>query len=69
MRAVQVNIRHLMTFVSFAFVLTIVAWNSYPFRPRQWIDVAFSALLSCLELGIIWVFAQMHRDAILNKGL
>ena len=67
MRAVLVNIRHLMTFVSFAFVVTIVAWNSYPFRPRQWINVAFSGLLFCLGTGIIWVFAQMYRDALLSR--
>ena len=37
-RAVLVNLRYLMVFVSLSFVLAIVAWNSYPFEPRQLID-------------------------------
>jgi len=66
-RGVLVNLRHLLTFVSCAFVLTIVAWNSYPFQPREWIDASFTVLLFCLGSGIVWVFAQMHRDGILSR--
>jgi len=66
-RAVLVNIRYLITFVSAVFVLTIVAWNSYPFQPRQWVNEAFTGLLFLLGIGIIWVFAQIHRDPILSR--
>ena len=66
-RAVLVNLRRLMTFIWGAFVLSIVAWNSYPFEPREWIDAAFTALLIILGTGMVWVFAQMHRDAILSR--
>jgi hypothetical protein len=66
-RAVLVNIRRLLTIVSVVFVFTIVAWNSYPFQPRQLIDEAFTGLLLLLGAGIIWVFAQMHRSAILSR--
>jgi hypothetical protein len=66
-RAVLVNLRQIMTFISAAFALTLVAWNSYPFRPREYIDTAFTGLLILLMGGIIWVFAQMHRDPILNR--
>jgi hypothetical protein len=66
-RAVLVNLRRLMTFIWCAFVLSIVAWNSYPFQPREWIDAAFTALLFILGTGMVWVFAQMHRDAILSR--
>jgi hypothetical protein len=66
-RAVLVNLRRLMTFIWCAFVLSIVAWNSYPFQPREWIDAAFTALLLILGTGMVWVFAQMHRDAILSR--
>jgi hypothetical protein len=66
-RAVLVNVRRLLTIVSVVFVFTIVAWNSYPFQPRQWIDEAFTGLLLLLGAGIIWVFAQMHRSAILSR--
>jgi hypothetical protein len=44
-----------------------VAWNSYPFQPRQLIDEAFTGLLLLLGTGVIWVFAQMHRNAILSR--
>jgi hypothetical protein len=66
-RAVLVNIRRLLTIVSVVFVFTIVAWNSYPFQPRQLIDEAFTALLVLLGMGIIWVFSQMHHSAILRR--
>ena len=66
-RAVLVNVRYLIMFVSAVFVLTIVAWNSYPFQPRQWVNEAFTGLLILLGAGIIWVFAQIHRDPILSR--
>jgi hypothetical protein len=66
-RTVLVNIRHLMVFVSAAFVLTIVAWNSYPFQPHQQLNWCFTILMLCLSAGFIWVFAQMHRNPILSR--
>ena len=66
-RAVLINVRQLMTFVSVSFVLALLAWNSYPFQPRQWIDWAFTALLFGLGAAVIWMFAQMHRNSILSR--
>jgi hypothetical protein len=66
-RAVLVNIRYLMLFVSAAFVLAIVAWNSYPFQPHAFIDWCFTILLVFLGAGFIGVFAQMHRNPILSR--
>lgn len=66
-RAVLSNLRYLMMFVSASFVLTIVAWHSYPFQPRQWVDWFFTTLLILLGSGIVWVFAQMHRNPILSR--
>jgi len=66
-RAVLANLRYLMLFVSTSFVLTIIAWNSYPFQPRQQVDRIFTALLFLLGSGIIWVFAQMYRNPILSR--
>jgi hypothetical protein len=66
-RAVLVNIRYLMLFVSAAFVLALVAWNSYPFQPHAVIDWCFTILLAMLSIGFIGVFAQMHRNAILSR--
>jgi hypothetical protein len=66
-RVVLVNIRSLLLFVSASFVLAIVAWNSYPFQPRQFIDLVFTCMLMVLGGGVIWVLAQMHRDSILSR--
>jgi hypothetical protein len=66
-RAVLVNIRHLMTFVSFAWVLSMIAWNSYPFRPRETINLMFTLLFLTLGVGAIWVFSQMYRDVLLSR--
>ncbi|RSL15076.1 hypothetical protein EDE15_0552 [Edaphobacter aggregans] len=66
-RAVLVNTRYLMLFVSSAFVFAIIAWNSYPFQPHQLIDWCFTLLMVFLGCGFIWVFAQMHRNAILSR--
>ena len=66
-RAVLINLRYLMVFVSLSFVLAIVAWNSYPFQPRQLIDWVFTGMLAVLGAGIILVFAQMHRDPLLSR--
>jgi hypothetical protein len=66
-RAVLVNMRYLMLFVSAAFVLAIIAWNSYPFQPQRLIDWSFTLLLLLTGIGFIWVFAQMHRNPILSR--
>lgn len=66
-RSVLINIRYLMLFVSTAFVLALIAWNSYPFQPHAFIDWCFTILLALLTLGFVWVFAQMHRNAILSR--
>jgi hypothetical protein len=66
-RAVLANIRYLMVFISITFVLAIVAWNSYPFEPRQFVDWIFTGLLIALGLGVTRVLAQIHRDAILSR--
>jgi hypothetical protein len=66
-RAVLSNMRYLMIFVTASFVLAMMAWNSYPFQPRQWVDWMFTGLLFLLGAGVIWVFAQMHRNPILSR--
>jgi hypothetical protein len=66
-RAVLVNMRCLLMFVSAVFVLSIVAWNSYPFQPRQWIDEAFTGLLLLMGTGVIWIFVQMYRNPLLSR--
>ncbi len=66
-RAVLTNMRYLMIFVSGSFVLVMLAWNVYPFQPRQRVDWLFTGLLVLLGLSFIFVFAQMHRNPILSR--
>jgi hypothetical protein len=66
-RSILTNLRYLMVFVSISFVLAIWAWNSYPFQPSQLGDLLFTGLLLILGSGVVWVFAQMHRNAILSR--
>jgi DNA-binding transcriptional MerR regulator len=66
-RAVLINIRYQMLLVAAIFVLALVAWNSYPFQPHAFMDWCFTLLLVTLSLGFLWVFAQMHRSAILSR--
>jgi hypothetical protein len=66
-RAVLSNVRYLMVFISLTFVLSIIAWNSYPFQQRQVVDWLFTSLLILMGVSMIVVFAQMHRDAILSR--
>jgi hypothetical protein len=66
-RVVLVNLRFLMIFVPLSFVLTITAWNSYPFQPRQFINWIFTCLLCVLGTGTVVVLAQMYRDPLLSR--
>jgi hypothetical protein len=66
-RAVLINIRYQMLLVATVFVLALIAWNSYPFQPHAFIDWCFTLLLATLSVGFLWVFAQMHRSAILSR--
>jgi hypothetical protein len=65
-RAVLIN-RYQMLLVATTFVLGLIAWNSYPFQPHAFIDWCFTLLLVVLSIGFLWVFAQMHRSAILSR--
>jgi hypothetical protein len=66
-RSVLVNIRYLMMFVATSFVVAMVAWNSYPFEPRVYIDWFFTVLLLALGVTIICLFMQIYRDPILSR--
>jgi hypothetical protein len=67
-RAVVGNMIYLIIFVAVIFVLTVISWNSYPFQPRQIVDWLFTANLVIFGFGVVFVFAQMHRDPILSRA-
>jgi hypothetical protein len=48
------------------FVATALAISTYPFDPRQGLGVAMLALFAVLGASVLFVYAQMHRDATLS---
>jgi hypothetical protein len=51
-RAVLIQMKHLMVFVSTSFVFAVLALNSYPFAPRKLMDWGITALLFLLGAGV-----------------
>jgi hypothetical protein len=66
-RAVLVNLRYTMIFVTLSFVLAITAWNSYPFQPKQGVNWVFTLSLILLGSGTIMVLMQMYHDPLLSR--
>ncbi|MDQ2842184.1 MAG: hypothetical protein M3Y72_14315 [Acidobacteriota bacterium] len=61
------HIDNLVTGLSFGFLLLVLALNSYAFRARTIIDWLLVLLFIVLSTGIVIVFAQADRDAILSR--
>ncbi len=61
------HIDNLVTYVSVGFLLLVIALSSYAFRARTIIDWMLILLFAVLTAGIVIVFAQADRDAILSR--
>ena len=61
------QIDNLAGFLSVGFLLLAVALNSYDFRSRTIIGWLLVLLFTLLTSGIVTVFAQTDRDAILSR--
>jgi hypothetical protein len=66
-RYVTLQMRNTLTFISIGFILSLLALKSYPFQPRQTIVWSLIGLFVVLSAGIIYVFAEMDKDAILSR--
>jgi hypothetical protein len=66
-RYVMLQLRNLMTFIGFGFVLLVLALGSYPFQSPH--VIAWFLGLSLLGLGgpVVWAFMEMGRDATLSR--
>ena len=53
--------------ILFLFVATTVAISSYPFDPRQGLSGTMVVLFVLLGAVVLYVYAQMHRDATLSN--
>lgn len=58
---------NLVGFLSFGFLLLVVALNSYGFRSRTIIDWMLVLTFVLLTSGVMAVFAQVARDGILSR--
>lgn len=61
------HVDNLVTYISVGFLLLVIALNSYAFRARTIIDWMLILLFAVLTAGIVIVFAQADRDAILSR--
>lgn len=67
MRYVFRHLRVLLGFVIAGFILSVLSMSSYPFQGRRWIGGANAAVCLALGLGVVTVFAQMDRDAVMSR--
>jgi len=66
-RYVMLQLRNLMTFIGFGFVLLVLALGSYPFQSPHVIAVFLGLLLIGLGGPVVWAFMEMGRDATLSR--
>lgn len=58
---------NLVTYLSAGFLLLVIAMNSYDFRSGTIIDWIVISLFGLMTVGIVAVFSQAARDAILSR--
>jgi hypothetical protein len=66
-RGILSQMRYLLTFITAALVLIMLALNSYPFQPKQEIAWFVTGFFLVFSAGIVLVFAQMHRNPLLSR--
>ena len=66
-RYVTLQMKNLMTFMSFGFLLTLLASISYPFDRPQIIAWSATITLAALLFTVGTVLAQMDRDGVLSR--
>lgn len=66
-RYIGLQMRNQLLFISVGFVLALCALKSYPFQQRQTISWILIGLFAILTIGIVVVFAEMDKDAILSR--
>ncbi|MDP8982181.1 MAG: hypothetical protein M3O35_16510 [Acidobacteriota bacterium] len=66
-RYAMLQLRNLLTLISGGFILITLSLNSYPFQSVQMIRGMVTVSFVILGLGIVSMFVQMDRDAILSR--
>ena len=66
-RWVLVQLRNLLEFVTTGFILMVLALNAYPFAAHRILNTSILIAFAVLGTGIVLVFIQMERDAVLSR--
>ncbi|MGH9655244.1 MAG: hypothetical protein ACRD6B_17465 [Bryobacteraceae bacterium] len=61
------HLENLVTYISAAFLLLVIALNSYAFRSLTVFDWVLVAMFVALTAGIVIVFSQAARDPLLSR--
>jgi hypothetical protein len=64
---VGLQLRNLLSFMSFAFILAVISLRCYPFLAHRTIGWTLTVLFLLMAVPIVCVFAQMDRDAVLSR--
>jgi hypothetical protein len=66
-RYVSLQLRNLLSFIMVDFILSVFALRSYPFLAGRAIGWTLTLIFAALGTGVVVVFAQMSKDAILSR--
>jgi hypothetical protein len=67
MRYASLQLRNLLGFLSTAFILSVISLHAYPFQAPHNIGWTMTAVFVVLGSGVVLVFVQMDKDAILSR--
>lgn len=56
-----------LAFLSYGFILLVIALNVYPFRGHHQIDIVLVIVFLMLAAAVLTTFAQMDRDPLLSR--
>jgi len=66
-RYVILQLRNYLTFLSVAFLLTVVSFNSYPFQPHHTLTTFLTVVFFVWATFVVIAFLQMGRDPVLRR--
>ena len=66
-RYVMLQLRNYLAFLSVAFLLTVISFNSYPFEPHHTLTTFLTVVFFILGAFLAIAFVQMSRDSVLRR--
>jgi len=59
--------RGFLQFITYAFIMLVVALDVYPFEGRRYIEAALVFIFVAAGASVVLVFAEMDRDPLLSR--